>query len=75
VIAMLLRWLVSLMVWLSADTDRIRTEPARCAAAVAAARATLVGEDAVRGGVEVAPRVEGKEKTQPCKSGTCPPRA
>ena len=74
-IALLLRWLVSLLVWLSADTYQIKTEPARCAAAVATARATLVGEDCVRGGVEITPRVEGETKTLPCKSGTCPPRA
>lgn len=74
-IALLLRWLVSLLVWLSADANKIATEPARCAAAVAAARATLVGEGDTRGGVEVPSRVEGKTSTQPCKSGTCPPRA
>ena len=55
-------WIVSFLVWLSADPHTIATEPARCAAAVAAARATLVGETAVRGGVE---------SVAPCVSGTC----
>lgn len=46
------RWVVSLLVWLSADTDRLATEPARAAAAVAAARAAVVGESRARDGVE-----------------------
>lgn len=74
-IALLFRWVVSLLVWLSADQHQIATEPARCAAAVAAARATVVGEGSDRDGMEVPPRVEGKAKTQPCITGTCPPRA
>lgn len=51
-IALFWKWVVSLLVWLSADTHAINVEPARCAAAVAAARATVVGADAVRMGVE-----------------------
>jgi hypothetical protein len=50
-IAMFWKFVVSLLVWLSADTHRLNTEPARCAAAVAAARASMVGADAVRVGV------------------------
>ena len=43
---------LSFLVWLSADPSTIATEPARAAAAVAAARATLVGEVAGDGSVE-----------------------
>lgn len=46
------RWVVSLLVWLSADTERLATEPARAAAAVAAARAAVVGAGSPRTGVE-----------------------
>ena len=46
------RWVVSLLVWLSADTERLATEPARAAAAVAAARAAVVGAGDPRSGVE-----------------------
>ena len=78
--------IVAFMVWLSADRHQIATEPARCAAAVAAARAVVCqGADPARKveasvpAVEVptvAPAVKGGEsKTQSCASGTCPPRA
>lgn len=43
---------LSFLVWLSADPVTIATEPARAAAAVAAARAAIVGEDRRDGGVE-----------------------
>jgi hypothetical protein len=46
------RFVVSFLVWLSADTDRLATEPARAAAAVAAARAAVVGAGNPRSGVE-----------------------
>jgi hypothetical protein len=46
------RWVVSLLVWLSADTERLATEPARAAAAVAAARAAVVGASDPRDSVE-----------------------
>lgn len=46
------QWVVSLLVWLSADPQRLATEPARAAAAVAAARAAVVGASAVRDSVE-----------------------
>jgi hypothetical protein len=46
------RWVVSLLVWLSADTERLATEPARAAAAVASARAAVVGAGNPRSGVE-----------------------
>jgi hypothetical protein len=49
---MLWRFVVSCLVWLSADTDRLATEPARAAAAVAAARAAVVGAGDPRSGVE-----------------------
>lgn len=44
--AVIFRWIVSLLVWLSADSQQIATEPARAAAAVAAARASMLVEDA-----------------------------
>jgi hypothetical protein len=50
-------WIVSLLVWLSADPRQIATEPARCAAAVAVARATVVGSPSVRAGVESVEKV------------------
>jgi hypothetical protein len=46
------RWVVSLLVWLSSDADRLATEPARAAAAVAAARAAVVGAGNPRASVE-----------------------
>jgi hypothetical protein len=46
------RFVVSLLVWLSADTEKLATEPARAAAAVAAARAAVVGASNPRAGVE-----------------------
>ena len=46
------RFVVSFLVWLSADTERLATEPARAAAAVAAARAAVVGAGSPRNGVE-----------------------
>ena len=46
------RFVVSLLVWLSADTERLATEPARAAAAVAAARAAVVGAGRARDSVE-----------------------
>jgi len=46
------RWFISLLVWLSADADKLATEPSRAAAAVAAARAAVVDSAAVRDGVE-----------------------
>ena len=49
---MLWRFVVSLLVWLSADTERLATEPARAAAAVAAARSAVVGAGNPRAGVE-----------------------
>lgn len=55
-------WIVSLLVWLSADSQRLATEPARAAAAVAAARSAMVGKAALRSGVE---------GVETCVSGTC----
>ena len=46
------RFVVSFLVWLSADTERLATEPARAAAAVAAARAAVVGAGNPRDSVE-----------------------
>jgi hypothetical protein len=42
------RWIVSVLVWLSADHERIATEPARAAAAVAVARASIIDEMAAK---------------------------
>lgn len=36
------RWIVSVLVWLSADPHQLATEPGRAAAAVAAARASML---------------------------------
>lgn len=46
--SMIWRWVISLLVWLSADHDRIATEPARAAAAVSAARASIIEEMAAK---------------------------
>ena len=46
------RFVVSFLVWLSADAERLATEPARAAAAVAAARAAVVGAGNPRDSVE-----------------------
>ena len=46
------RFVVSFLVWLSADTERLATEPARAAAAVAAARTAVVGAGSARDSVE-----------------------
>ena len=51
-IALFWKWVVSLLVWLSADASAINAEPARAAAAVAAARAALVGAGDPRDSVE-----------------------
>jgi hypothetical protein len=52
------RFVVSFLVWLSADTERLATEPARAAAAVAAARAALVGSGNPRSGVESVAKIK-----------------
>jgi len=57
------RWVISLLVWLSSDADKLATEPARAAAAVAAARAAVVDSSAVRDGVE------GVAKSPPVVNG------
>lgn len=36
------RWIISLLVWLSSDNHQLETEPGRAAAAVAAARASML---------------------------------
>lgn len=63
--SMLWRWVVSLLVWLSADQHRLATEPGRAAAAVSAARASILEEMAAK------PK---PVKAEACVSGTCPPR-
>lgn len=73
-IAVLWKWVLSLLVWLSADSRQIELEPARCAAAVTVARAAVVySDDHVDSteSVEAQP-VGGTPKA--CQSGTCPPR-
>ena len=67
--SILWRWVISILVWLSADHQRIATEPARAAAAVSAARASIIEEMAAK---PPAP-VPVKSGTT-CVSGTCPPR-
>jgi hypothetical protein len=51
-IAWLWSLIVSALVWLSADPHSIAVEPARCSAAVAVARATVLGAPDRRAGVE-----------------------
>lgn len=64
--SILWRWVISLLVWLSADHERIATEPARAAAAVAAARASIIEDMA---GKPVPPAPPGPAD---CKCGaTC----
>jgi len=60
------QWIISLLVWLSADPQRLATEPARAAAAVAAARSAMVDKAGVRDGVDGVAKVP-----TPCVSGTC----
>jgi hypothetical protein len=50
--ASLWAWVVSFLVWLSADPQQLANEPARAAAAVAAARAAVVDQGADRDRVE-----------------------
>jgi len=57
-IAMFWKFVVSLLVWLSADTHRLNAEPARAAAAVAAARAAVVGAGDPRSGVESVAKIK-----------------
>ena len=66
-IALFWKWVVSLLVWLSADSRDINAEPARCAAAVAAARATMDGTSAVRSGVEAVPTPQFDAHAEKCK--------
>jgi hypothetical protein len=49
--ASLWAWIVAFLVWLSADPQQLANEPARAAAAVAAARAAVVDQGADRVGV------------------------
>lgn len=46
------KWLLSCLVWLSADHTAISHEPARCAAAVLVARTAVLGTPADSPGVE-----------------------
>lgn len=50
--AWLWAWIVAFLVWLSADPQQLANEPARAAAAVAAARAAVVDQGADRDRVE-----------------------
>ena len=63
-------WILSLLVWLSADPATIESEPARAAAAVAAARAAVLGEvhgdDGVEG-VATVPTPKFNKHAQACK--------
>jgi hypothetical protein len=51
-IALFWKYVISLLVWLSADPVSLDAEPARCAAAVAAARAAVVDQGHLRVGVD-----------------------
>lgn len=57
---------ISFLVWLSADPHHLATEPARAAAAVAAARAAVVDQAAVRDGVASVEAVQAR-----CETGRC----
>lgn len=62
--------ILSFLVWLSADPRTIATEPARAAAAVAAARATLVGavpSDGIVEGVAKVPTPKFDAHAEKCK--------
>ena len=67
--SILWRWVISLLVWLSADHQQLATEPARAAAAVSAARASIIAE--MR---RPAPAPVPVKSGTVCTSGTCPPR-
>lgn len=58
---------ISFLVWLSADPHHLATEPARAAAAVAAARAAVVDQAARRDGVESV----AKMPTPGCEKRRC----
>ena len=66
--SILWRWVISILVWLSADHQRIATEPARAAAAVSAARASIIEEMSAK------PAPVPVKSGTTCVSGTCPPR-
>lgn len=66
--SMIWRWVISLLVWLSADHDRIATEPARAAAAVSAARASIIE------GMAAKPAPVPVKSGTTCVSGSCQPR-
>ena len=51
-IALFWKWMISLLVWLSADRASLDAEPPRSAAAVAAARAAVVDQGHLRVGVD-----------------------
>lgn len=67
--SILWRWVISILVWLSADHQRIATEPARAAAAVSAARASIIEEMAAK-----PPAPVSVKSGTVCTSGSCPPR-
>lgn len=62
--SMIWRWIISMLVWLSADHDRLATEPARASAAVSAARASILEES---GGKPLPPAPPGPTACQ-CSS-------
>ena len=66
--SILWRWVISILVWLSADHQRIATEPARAAAAVSAARASILEE------LAATPVPVPVKSGTVCTSGSCPPR-
>jgi hypothetical protein len=57
-IALFWKWMISLLVWLSADRVSLDAEPPRCAAAVAAARAAVLGASDPRDSVESVAKIK-----------------
>ena len=67
VIALIFRWFVSILVWLSADPGRIASEPARSASAVASARAFMVAQVGPSSSVEILEKATQKPVDQKAK--------
>ncbi len=66
-IAFMWQWILSLLVWLSADTTAISHEPARCAAAVLVARSAVLGEADRRDSVESVAAIKTPKFDAHCK--------
>lgn len=67
-IALLWQWVLSCLVWLSADTTAIEHEPARCAAAVLVARTAVLGAASGSDGVEGVATIKTPKFDAHCKT-------